>query len=247
MSTKKWKYLLLLRWLAYNLNSMKFRIQDQHDIGVIILSYRLQLFSYHGLLDLMVQVLLVLTDAPPPQTNKHTIILHFLLRFSVVFYIWLHYGHFILLVQHIANIAGNKKLVLPVPAFNVINGGSHAGNKLAMQACIQRPFFCVWVWERERKSKMSFRYLWNAMYMQEFMVLPVGASSFKEAMKMGVEVYHNLKVSFYVTFIYIFPNVFFKSCQTRITPMDGWTRTPFWLLSFGFPPIIGCFYFKVSL
>jgi enolase len=64
------------------------------------------------------------------------------------------------LYKHIANIAGNKKLVLPVPAFNVINGGSHAGNKLAMQ---------------------------------EFMILPVGASSFKEAMKMGVEVYHHLK------------------------------------------------------
>jgi len=30
---------------------------------------------------------------------------------------------------------------------------------------------------------------------QEFMILPTGASSFKEAMKMGVEVYHNLKVS----------------------------------------------------
>jgi len=64
------------------------------------------------------------------------------------------------LYQHIANIAGNKTLVLPVPAFNVINGGSHAGNKLAMQ---------------------------------EFMILPVGASSFTEAMKMGVEVYHTLK------------------------------------------------------
>ncbi len=35
--------------------------------------------------------------------------------------------------QYIANLAGNKKLILPVPAFNVINGGSHAGNKLAMQ------------------------------------------------------------------------------------------------------------------
>ncbi|KAM7526109.1 hypothetical protein LguiA_016011 [Lonicera macranthoides] len=66
------------------------------------------------------------------------------------------------LYKHIANLAGNKKLVLPVPAFNVINGGSHAGNKLAMQA-------------------------------REFMILPVGASTFKEAMKMGVEVYHNLK------------------------------------------------------
>lgn len=46
----------------------------------------------------------------------------------------------ILWVQHIANIAGNKHLVLPVPAFNVINGGSHAGNKLAMQVCFQKPF-----------------------------------------------------------------------------------------------------------
>lgn len=36
-------------------------------------------------------------------------------------------------VQHLADLAGNKQLVLPVPAFNVINGGSHAGNKLAMQ------------------------------------------------------------------------------------------------------------------
>ncbi|XP_042049970.1 enolase [Salvia hispanica] len=64
------------------------------------------------------------------------------------------------LYKHIANLAGNKNMVLPVPAFNVINGGSHAGNKLAMQ---------------------------------EFMILPIGASSFKEAMKMGVEVYHHLK------------------------------------------------------
>lgn len=64
------------------------------------------------------------------------------------------------LYKHIANLAGNKNFVLPVPAFNVINGGSHAGNKLAMQ---------------------------------EFMILPTGASSFKEAMKMGAEVYHHLK------------------------------------------------------
>ncbi|CAN1267239.1 ENO1, partial [Linum perenne] len=49
------------------------------------------------------------------------------------------------LYQHIANLAGNKNLVLPVPAFN------------------------------------------------EFMILPTGAESFKEAMKMGVEVYHHLK------------------------------------------------------
>eukprot|EP00126_Sphaerothecum_destruens_P014950 Sdes_comp8847_c0_seq1m239 len=64
------------------------------------------------------------------------------------------------LYRHIADLAGKKKVILPVPAFNVINGGSHAGNKLAMQ---------------------------------EFMILPTGASSFKEAMRMGSEVYHALK------------------------------------------------------
>uniref|UniRef100_A0A8C7U8P0 phosphopyruvate hydratase n=1 Tax=Oncorhynchus mykiss TaxID=8022 RepID=A0A8C7U8P0_ONCMY len=64
------------------------------------------------------------------------------------------------LYRHIADLAGNPDVILPVPAFNVINGGSHAGNKLAMQ---------------------------------EFMILPVGASTFKEAMRIGAEVYHNLK------------------------------------------------------
>lgn len=39
------------------------------------------------------------------------------------------------LYQYIASLAGTseKRFVMPVPAFNVINGGSHAGNKLAMQ------------------------------------------------------------------------------------------------------------------
>lgn len=64
------------------------------------------------------------------------------------------------LYQHIADLAGNKKLILPVPSFNIINGGVHAGNALAFQ---------------------------------EFMIMPTGASSFKEAMKMGSEVYHHLK------------------------------------------------------
>jgi enolase len=64
------------------------------------------------------------------------------------------------LYVYIAKLAGVSEFVLPVPSFNVINGGKHAGNKLAMQ---------------------------------EFMILPVGASSFKEAMRMGAEVYHNLK------------------------------------------------------
>uniref|UniRef100_A0A8K9UN55 Beta-enolase n=1 Tax=Oncorhynchus mykiss TaxID=8022 RepID=A0A8K9UN55_ONCMY len=37
------------------------------------------------------------------------------------------------LYRHIADLAGHKDVILPCPAFNVINGGSHAGNKLAMQ------------------------------------------------------------------------------------------------------------------
>ncbi len=32
------------------------------------------------------------------------------------------------------------------------------------------------------------------MYLQEFMILPVGAGTFTEAMKMATEVYHTLKV-----------------------------------------------------
>lgn len=64
------------------------------------------------------------------------------------------------LYKHIQEISGTKELVMPVPAFNVINGGSHAGNNLAMQ---------------------------------EFMILPLGASSFTEALRMGSEVYHILK------------------------------------------------------
>lgn len=40
------------------------------------------------------------------------------------------------ILQHITNLLGNKTLVLPVPAFNVVNGGSHADNKLAMQVIL---------------------------------------------------------------------------------------------------------------
>lgn len=66
------------------------------------------------------------------------------------------------LYEHIANLAGmgNVPFVIPCPAFNVINGGQHAGNQLAFQ---------------------------------EFMIVPVGASSFEEAMKMATETYHILK------------------------------------------------------
>ena len=37
------------------------------------------------------------------------------------------------LYRHFADLAGNKELIMPVPCFNVINGGSHAGNKLPFQ------------------------------------------------------------------------------------------------------------------
>merc|ERR1719254_91031 len=66
------------------------------------------------------------------------------------------------LYEYIAKLAGQPTsgFVMPVPSFNVINGGSHAGNRLACQ---------------------------------EFMVMPTGASSFREAMQIGAEVYHTLK------------------------------------------------------
>merc|ERR1711920_1107996 len=66
------------------------------------------------------------------------------------------------LYQYVAKLSGKPtdKFVMPVPSFNVINGGSHAGNRLACQ---------------------------------EFMILPVGATSFSEAMIIGAEVYHTLK------------------------------------------------------
>jgi len=64
------------------------------------------------------------------------------------------------LYKYIGKVAGNAAAVtLPVPCFNVINGGSHAGNKLAFQ---------------------------------EYFIIPVGASTFKEAVRIGCECYHNL-------------------------------------------------------
>jgi enolase len=66
------------------------------------------------------------------------------------------------LYAYIAKLAGNSttEFTMPVPSLNVINGGSHAGNQLAIQ---------------------------------EFMILPTGAKSFREAMQIGAEVYQVLK------------------------------------------------------
>jgi enolase len=57
-------------------------------------------------------------------------------------------------------IGGDDARRLPVPFFNILNGGKHADNNVDIQ---------------------------------EFMISPIGASSFREALRMGAETYHNLK------------------------------------------------------
>ena len=57
-------------------------------------------------------------------------------------------------------IGGVNAHVLPVPLFNILNGGKHAPNNVDLQ---------------------------------EFMVAPVGAANFPEALRMGAEVFHSLK------------------------------------------------------
>jgi len=57
-------------------------------------------------------------------------------------------------------IGGANANTLPIPMMNILNGGSHADNKIDIQ---------------------------------EFMIMPVGASRFSEALRMGVEVFHCLK------------------------------------------------------
>jgi len=57
-------------------------------------------------------------------------------------------------------VGGVNARILPVPQFNVINGGVHADNPLDFQ---------------------------------EFMVLPTGAPTFAEALRMGAEIFHALK------------------------------------------------------
>jgi len=57
-------------------------------------------------------------------------------------------------------LGGPQATLLPVPMFNVLNGGAHADNSVDFQ---------------------------------EFMIAPVGAPSFREALRMGAETYHALK------------------------------------------------------
>ena len=60
------------------------------------------------------------------------------------------------------SVGGVDARVLPVPMFNVLNGGRHADNNVDLQ---------------------------------EFMVMPVGASSYSEAFRWGVECYHHLQAA----------------------------------------------------
>ncbi len=57
-------------------------------------------------------------------------------------------------------IGGVGAVTMPVPMMNILNGGSHADNKIDIQ---------------------------------EFMVMPFGASSFSEGLRWGVEIFHHLK------------------------------------------------------
>jgi enolase (EC 4.2.1.11) len=63
------------------------------------------------------------------------------------------------LYRHLAHLAGTRGLELPVPMFNVLNGGVHADNTVDCQ---------------------------------EFMIAPVGAPTFAEALRMAAETYHAL-------------------------------------------------------
>lgn len=64
------------------------------------------------------------------------------------------------LYQHIANLAGNTQLTMPVPMMNILNGGEHADNNVDIQ---------------------------------EFMIQPVSAPTFAEALRVGAEIFHHLK------------------------------------------------------
>lgn len=57
-------------------------------------------------------------------------------------------------------IGGVNANTLPVPMMNILNGGSHADNKIDIQ---------------------------------EFMIMPFGANSFSEGLRMGTEIFHTLK------------------------------------------------------
>ncbi len=64
------------------------------------------------------------------------------------------------LYLHLASLAGNSGLSMPVPMMNIINGGAHANNNIDIQ---------------------------------EFMIQPVSAANFHDAVRIGAEIFHSLK------------------------------------------------------
>jgi len=62
------------------------------------------------------------------------------------------------LYRYLGGVSAN---ILPVPMFNILNGGVHAN--------------------------------WQGTDFQEFMIAPIGASNFHEALRWGTEIYHALK------------------------------------------------------
>ncbi len=65
------------------------------------------------------------------------------------------------LYMYFASIAKTgKKISLPLPMMNILNGGQHATNSTDFQ---------------------------------EFMIMPIGARTFREALRMGAEIFHHLK------------------------------------------------------
>ncbi len=67
-------------------------------------------------------------------------------------------------------IGGVNANTLPVPMMNILNGGSHADNSIDYGSHAD-----------------------NSIDYQEFMVMPVKASTFSESLRMGTEVFHTLK------------------------------------------------------
>ena len=61
------------------------------------------------------------------------------------------------LYQYLGN---ENSMTLPIPYFNILNGGAHANNSIDVQ---------------------------------EFMIVPLGASNFSEGLQAGVEIYHSLR------------------------------------------------------
>jgi enolase len=91
------------------------------------------------------------------------------------------------LYAHISDLAGTKKpYVLPVPFMNVINGGSHAGGRLAFQEFMIVPWYV--------SNALVVRGICGGMPIPLLTALSYSeAATFTEAMRQGSEVYQKLK------------------------------------------------------